>query len=81
MSNAGTILRVDLTDRKVEREPTSSYVRDYIGGLSIGAKLLWDAVPPEVPGLDPRNMLIFSTGPLTERFWGTSVFWFRNPPS
>jgi aldehyde:ferredoxin oxidoreductase len=70
MSYAGTILRVDLTDRKIEREPTSSYVRDYVGGLSIGTKLFWDAVPPEVPALDPRNMLIFSTGPLTGTLLG-----------
>ena len=70
MSYAGAILRVDLTDRKIEKEPTSSYVREYIGGLSIGTKLFWDAVPPKVPALDSRNMFIFSTGPLTGTLLG-----------
>jgi len=60
MSNAGRILRADLTEGKVEKEPTSSYVRDYVGGLSIGTKIFWDGgVPPEITGTDPRNMLIF----------------------
>jgi len=80
MSNAGTILRVDLTDGKIEKEPTSSYVRDYIGGLSIGTKILWDGVPPEVTGLSPKNMLIFSTGPLTGTLLGNkSVVITKSP--
>lgn len=80
MSNAGTILRVDLTDRKIEKEPTSSYVRDYIGGLSIGTKIFWDGVPPDVTGLSPKNMLIFSTGPLTGTLLGNkSVVITKSP--
>lgn len=70
MASAGKILRIDLTKKEVEEEPTSSYVRDYVGGLSIGTKILWDGVPPEVSGTDPRNMLIFSTGPLTGTLLG-----------
>jgi aldehyde:ferredoxin oxidoreductase len=70
MTIAGKILRIDLTAGKIEKEPTSSYVRDYVGGLSIGTKILWDGVPPEIMGTDPRNMLIFSTGPLTGTLLG-----------
>jgi aldehyde:ferredoxin oxidoreductase len=80
MSNAGTILRVDLTDRRIEKEPTSSYVRDYIGGLSIGTKILWDGVPPEVTGTDPKNMLIFSTGPLTGTLLGNKCVVIAKSP-
>jgi len=80
MSNAGTILRVDLTDRRIEKEPTSSYVRDYVGGLSIGTKILWDGVPPEVSGLDPKNMLIFSTGPLTGTLLGNKAVLVTKSP-
>jgi len=80
MANAGTILRVDLTDGKIEKEPTSSYVRDYIGGLSIGTKILWDGVPPEVTGTDPKNMLIFSTGPLTGTLLGNKCVVIAKSP-
>jgi aldehyde:ferredoxin oxidoreductase len=80
MSNAGTILRVDLTEGKIERDLTSSYVRDYVGGLSIGTKILWDGVPPEITGTDPKNMLIFSTGPLTGTLLGNKCVLIAKSP-
>jgi aldehyde:ferredoxin oxidoreductase len=80
MANAGTILRIDLTEGKVQKEPTLSYVRDYVGGLSIGTKILWDGVPPEVAGTDPRNMLIFSTGPLTGTLLGNKCVVIAKSP-
>ena len=61
----GSILRVDLTTGDVRREPTAGYVRRFVGGHGINMKLLYDAVGPEVKGLDPDNVLIFGTGPLT----------------
>jgi len=81
MSNAGRILRVDLAEGKIEKEPTSSYVRDYVGGLSIGTKIFWDGgVPPEITGTDPRNMLIFSTGPLTGTLLGNKCVLIAKSP-
>jgi aldehyde:ferredoxin oxidoreductase len=80
MSYAGRILRVDLSDRKIETEPTSHYVRDYVGGLSIGTKLFWDGVPPELPALDPKNMLLFSTGPLTGTLLGNKAVVITKSP-
>ena len=80
MSNAGTILRVDLTEGRIEKESTSSYLRDYIGGLSIGTKILWDGVPPEITGTDPKNMLIFSTGPLTGTLLGNKCVVIAKSP-
>ncbi len=71
MSRAGSILRVDLTEGRIEKEPTSKYARDYMGGGGIAAKLFWDSIPPEVSGLDPRNLLTFNTGPLTGTLLGT----------
>jgi aldehyde:ferredoxin oxidoreductase len=70
MSRTGTILRVDLTEGKIEREPTARYARDYIGGPGIGSKLIVDNVPPDVAGTDPRNMLTINTGPLTGTLLG-----------
>jgi len=71
MSRAGTILSVDLTSGKIDKESTSKYTRDYLGGGGIAAKLLWDRVPPETSGLDPANLLTFNTGPLTGTLMGT----------
>jgi len=62
----GTILRVDLTSGKIEKEPLSEQLmRNYIGGRGINVRILYDEVKPGTGGLDPENVLIFGTGPLT----------------
>lgn len=60
----GTILRVDLTSQKVWKEPTAKYVKEFLGGRGINAKILYDEVTPRVGPYDPGNKLIFGTGPL-----------------
>ena len=37
----------------------------YIGGLGLGTKYLYDEVDPAVDPLDDANKLFFATGPLT----------------
>ncbi|MBI4334884.1 MAG: hypothetical protein HY673_26815 [Chloroflexi bacterium] len=62
---AGRILRVDLTREQITEEILSQQtVRDFIGGAGLGAKVLYDEVPPGVQWNDPRNRLVFATGPL-----------------
>lgn len=73
MSIAGKILRIDLSDQKIEIEPTSSYVNDYIGGVGIGTKILWDEVPPETLGTDPENLLTINAGTLTGTLLGNKA--------
>jgi len=73
MTTAGTILRIDLSTNEVKKEPTAPYVKDYIGGALIGAKLFWDEVPPGTRALDPANLLMFNTGPLTGTFFGNKT--------
>ena len=73
MSWAGTILRVDLTDGKIEKEPTSRYVKDYIGNAGIAARIFWEEVPPDTRAYDPRNLLLFNTGPLTGTLFGNKA--------
>ncbi len=73
MTMAGTILRVDLTRGRIEKEPTSKYVDDYIGGAGIGTKIFCDEVPPVTRALDPENMLMFNTGPLTGTLLGNKA--------
>ncbi|MBM3132853.1 MAG: hypothetical protein FJZ95_07480 [Chloroflexi bacterium] len=61
---AGKILRVDLSERKIETVPTSDYSDRFLGGRGIGAKIYWDEVPPEIGPFDPKNTLVFAVGPL-----------------
>ncbi|MFC2045398.1 aldehyde ferredoxin oxidoreductase family protein [Chloroflexota bacterium] len=66
----GSILRIDLSSGKINREPLSKELAlNYLGGRGINVRILYDEVKPGTDGLDPNNVLIFGTGPLT----GTSV--------
>jgi len=59
----GTILRVDLSSGKIEKEPLSEKLRlNYIGGRGINSRILYDSVGPEVEPLSAENTLIFGTG-------------------
>jgi aldehyde:ferredoxin oxidoreductase len=60
----GATLRVDLSTRIITKEDTMKY-KDYIGGLGLGLKVLWDEVPPGVKAFDAANRIIFAVGPLT----------------
>ena len=63
---AGKILDIDLTSGAIETLPLDpEMARLFLGGRGLGARLLWDLVGPEVKPLDPENVLIFTTGPIT----------------
>lgn len=62
----GKLLQINLTDQ------TSSVIdlpdeilKKYIGGRALGAKLYWDLLPVEAGPLDPENLFMVLTGPLT----------------
>lgn len=62
----GKILCVDLTDRKiVDESPNEVFYRKYIGGVGLGAKILFDRIPKGANPLGPNNILGFTTGPIT----------------
>src|SRR4030042_6453062 len=64
------LLRVDLSNRKVEIEDLDEKViRKYAGGLGIEAKILYEETGPETAPLSPQNILMAVTGPYT----GTGV--------
>jgi aldehyde:ferredoxin oxidoreductase len=50
----GTILRVDLSEGTISREPTTSYSNDYLGGRGINVRILYDEV--QIKHLYPRSM-------------------------
>ncbi|MFC2001031.1 aldehyde ferredoxin oxidoreductase family protein [Chloroflexota bacterium] len=62
---AGKLLRVDLTSGRLNEERLDEAVlRKYVGGAGLGAKFLYDEVPPGVSCFDPENRLILTSGPL-----------------
>jgi aldehyde:ferredoxin oxidoreductase len=71
---AGKILRVDLTSERIWTEDwTPDMARTYLGGAGLGAKILWEEVPPEVTWDHPENRLVMATGPLAGLpVWGSS---------
>lgn len=60
----GKILRVNLTNGSFSTEDTLKY-KDFIGGMGIGYKIMWDEVPVGTHPYDPENKIIFGAGPLT----------------
>ena len=60
----GRVLRVDLGNEKITIEPLDeSILRKFVGGAGLGAKYLYDEVPPGVEWSDPENRLLFFSGP------------------
>lgn len=63
---AGRLLRVNLTTGDMHDEPLDEAIaRKWIGGVGLGAKYLYEEVPPEVDWSDPANRLIWANGPLS----------------
>ena len=60
---AGKILRINLTEQTTQIIPTENYLPEYLGGRIMADKIFWDEVKEAVPALDPRNKLIYMTGP------------------
>src|SRR5512136_1688870 len=68
---AGQLLRVDLSAGTMRSEALAeATARKWVGGVGLGAKYLYEEVPPEVEWADPTNRLIWTTGPLA----GSGVF-------
>lgn len=66
----GKILRADLSKPEFTIfSEDQSVLRKYVGGAALGAKYLYEEVPPGVAWSDPANRIILASGPLG----GTSV--------
>lgn len=61
----GRILRVDLSSGKTSvDELERSFIENWVGGVGFGARYLYEEVPAGVEWSDPRNRLIWTSGPL-----------------
>ncbi len=72
----GKFLRVDLSGSRIQEEELGNQlIENYVGGTGIGARILYDEVPPGVEWNDPKNRIIFFSGPLgATRISGTGTF-------
>ncbi|MCD6468773.1 MAG: aldehyde ferredoxin oxidoreductase family protein [Thermoplasmata archaeon] len=69
----GRMLDVDLSTGGIKEVSTNKGDAErFIGGKGLGAKMLYDLLNPDVDPLDPENVLIFITGPLTGTLMPTS---------
>ena len=63
----GKIVHVNLTTREIEYEILDDlFYRKYLGGVGLGAKVLWDRMGPGADPLGPDNILGLTTGLLTD---------------
>ncbi|MEM3700306.1 MAG: aldehyde ferredoxin oxidoreductase C-terminal domain-containing protein [Candidatus Bathyarchaeia archaeon] len=74
---AGKFLEVDLSTKNIKETTFSDDIlRNYIGGRGLAAKILWDRLGSrwsEIDPLEPENILLFLTGPLTGFFPGGRI--------
>ncbi|MDI6805850.1 MAG: aldehyde ferredoxin oxidoreductase N-terminal domain-containing protein, partial [Candidatus Bathyarchaeia archaeon] len=74
---AGKFLEVDLSTKNIkETKFSDDILKDYVGGRGLAAKVLWDRLGSkwsEIDPLEPENILLFLTGPLTGFFPGGRI--------
>jgi aldehyde:ferredoxin oxidoreductase len=70
------LLRADLSRGQITREELNeATLRKYLGGTGLGAKILYEEVPPGVEWQHPQNRLIMASGPLgATRIGGSGTF-------
>jgi aldehyde:ferredoxin oxidoreductase len=62
----GKLLFVDLSTGECRIESLDEQIcRDFLGGYGLGARILYERMPPGVDPLGPDNLLGFVTGPFT----------------
>jgi len=73
---SGNLLRVDLARHTIRIEPLpEEFMKKYLGGRGLGAKILFDELRPGIDPLGRENKLIFAVGPITGApFGGNSRF-------
>jgi len=62
----GKQLRISLNDKSYKTEKIDTQaLKDYLGGVGYGAKILYEELEKGIDPLSPDNKIIFATGPLT----------------
>jgi aldehyde:ferredoxin oxidoreductase len=62
----GKMLRVDLTKELITEEKVDpAILRKFVGNSGLAVRFMYDEVPPDIEWNDPRNRIIWLTGPFT----------------
>ncbi len=62
----GKFLKIDLTANRIEELPVSEAdQKNYIGGSTLAARLIYDYVTPGMNPAAPENPIVFAAGPFT----------------
>ncbi|MEM2915212.1 MAG: aldehyde ferredoxin oxidoreductase N-terminal domain-containing protein, partial [Candidatus Bathyarchaeia archaeon] len=60
------ILYVNLTTGRIDEKPLGiEKARNFLGGKGLAARILYDEIKPGIDPLNPDNVIMFATGPLT----------------
>ena len=60
------ILTIDLTNSVIDRYVIpEEWARDYLGGASLAARILYDYLTPDLDPFSPQAPLLFMNGPLS----------------
>ncbi len=72
--NNGKILKVNLSIGEIREEQyDEEFVKMFLGGNGLAAKLIYDTISPDADPFGPGNAIVFTVGPLTDTpLWGTS---------
>ncbi len=74
---AGKFLEVNLSTERIKKTHFHDEVlREYVGGRGLATKILWDGLGSKweiIDPLEPENILLFLTGPLTGYFPGGRI--------
>ena len=63
----GRILTVDVgSGRQTVEALDAAFARTYLGGNGFAVKLCYDRIPAGIDPFDPRNLVVFCTGPVTD---------------
>lgn len=73
------LLEIDLTLKKIEMVDVTQDMELFIGGRGLGAKLLWDRLPPNIDPLEKENILYFGIGPCTGFFGSVTNVSSKSP--
>ena len=69
---SGKILHVDLPGKSTVEELDKDTVKEWIGGVGLGTKLLYDSLPSNNDPFSPDSPLIFTVGPFASTIVPTS---------
>ncbi|MFC2164937.1 aldehyde ferredoxin oxidoreductase C-terminal domain-containing protein [Acidobacteriota bacterium] len=68
--HTGFRLRIDLTERKTQKEEISKdYARKWMGGRGFNMEVFFREIPVDADPSGPENLLMFAVGPVTGTSW------------